>query len=150
MGDITKNFSFSEFQRSSRAAAAGINNNIPTRTISLAIRDLVESVLQPLRDRLGAPIIINSGYRCPALNKLVNGAKGSQHMKGEAADIRCAFYKPVDLARMILRMDLPFDQVILYNTFVHVSHRYGGTQRGRILYDAEYTGEKVGNNGDKA
>lgn len=150
MGDITKNFSFSEFQRSPRAAEAGINNIIPTRAISLAVRELVETVLQPLRDRMGTPIIVNSGYRCPALNKLVNGAKNSQHMKGEAADIRSPFYRPVDIARVILQDELPFDQVILYNGFVHVSHRHGGPQRGRVLYDAAYTGEKVSHKVDKA
>jgi uncharacterized protein YcbK (DUF882 family) len=77
------------------------------------------------------------------LNTLVNGAKKSQHMKGEAADIRTPFFRPVDIARRIAALGLPSEQIILYNTFVHVSHKRTGSQRGRILYDASYTGEKV-------
>jgi hypothetical protein len=49
----------------------------------------------------------------------------------------------VDIARRIAALGLPYDQIILYNTFVHVSHKRTGSQRGRILYDASYTGEKV-------
>ena len=143
MGDITRNFSFKEFVHSQKATEAGIDNTIPTVEIKAAIRSLVVNVLQPLRERLGASIIINSGYRCPALNKLVNGAKGSQHMKGEAADIRSPFYRPVDIARAIVAADLPYDQVIVYPGFVHVSHKASGDQRQRVLYDASYHGEKV-------
>lgn len=143
MGDISRNFSSIEFTRSGRATDAGIDNRIPTAAIRDSIISLVRTVLQPLRDSLGASIIVNSGYRCPKLNALVNGAKASQHMKGEAADIRSAFFRPVDLARRILALRLPFDQVILYPGFIHVSHKKDGPQRGKVLYDASYHGEKV-------
>ncbi len=43
--------------------------------------------LEPLRQWYGKPIVISSGYRCPALNRAVGGANTSQHMKGEAADL---------------------------------------------------------------
>ena len=36
------------------------------------------------------PIIINSGYRSPAVNLLAGGAKTSNHLSGCAVDIRCA------------------------------------------------------------
>jgi hypothetical protein len=52
------------------------------------IEALVENVLDPLRERYGKPIIVNSGYRCAKHNREVGGASGSQHMRGEAADIR--------------------------------------------------------------
>lgn len=48
---------------------------------------LATEVLQPVRDALGSPIGVNSGFRCPALNARINGSKTSQHLKGEAADI---------------------------------------------------------------
>ena len=35
------------------------------------------------------PIIINSGYRSPAVNLLAGGAKTSNHLSGCAVDIRC-------------------------------------------------------------
>ena len=51
------------------------------------IEALVEAVLDPARERLGKAIRVNSGYRCPKHNLKVDGAVGSQHMKGEAADV---------------------------------------------------------------
>jgi len=45
--------------------------------------------LQAMRDELGNPIVINSGYRCPEHNRAVGGATNSQHLYGRAADIVC-------------------------------------------------------------
>ena len=46
-------------------------------------------VLQPLRDTLGAPVYINSGYRSKRLNAKVGGVANSRHLLGKAADIHC-------------------------------------------------------------
>lgn len=54
--------------------------------------------LQMLRDRLGRPITINSGYRCPAYNQRIGGAPQSLHMQGMAADIVVAGVPPVQVA----------------------------------------------------
>ena len=51
--------------------------------------------------------------------------------------------KPVELARLAASMRLPYDQMILYPTFVHFSHRLKGQQRGQTLYNKSYKGEKV-------
>ena len=51
------------------------------------VEALVREVLDPARERFGGPIRVNSGYRCPKHNLAVGGVRGSQHMKGEAADI---------------------------------------------------------------
>lgn len=143
MGDISKNFSFSEFERSTKAIEKGIENKIPSDEVRENITSLVECVLQPLRDSLGARIDINSGYRCKKLNELVGGTEKSQHRKGEAADIKSPFYTPLDIARRIFDKRLPYDQMILYPTFVHVSHKRNGQQRGHILYNQSYKGEKM-------
>ena len=143
MGDISKNFSYSEFTQSSIAEENGIKNYIPTADVRNAIFCLVLDILQPLRSSLGASIVINSGYRSKALNKLVGGVESSQHRKGEAADIRSPFFSPVDIARRILTLKLPFDQLIIYPTFVHVSHKRKGPQRGQILYNSRYHGENI-------
>ena len=91
---------------------------------------------QPLRDAMRVPLHINSGYRSSALNILLRGARNSQHTKGEAADI--AAPDPLLLAQTVIRNRLPFDQMILYSTFVHISHKPDGPQRGQILYDSSY------------
>ena len=75
MGDISKNFSFSEFEYSRKAKENGIDNSIPSDAIRESIRLLVQTILQPLRDALEAPLHVNSGYRCEKLNILVNGQK---------------------------------------------------------------------------
>lgn len=51
--------------------------------------------LQALRDRLGKPLIVRSGYRSPEHNKAVGGAKASKHMEGTAFDISMANHDPV-------------------------------------------------------
>lgn len=141
MGTITKDFSYREFERSEVADAKHICNVITSFEVRDSILALTESVLQPLRDAWGKPLKVNSGYRCKALNAAVGGAPTSQHVKGEAADIAAG--DPVKLARLAVKLGLPFDQMILYPTFVHFSHRLNGEQRGQICYNWRYQGEKV-------
>lgn len=143
MGDISKNFSFSEFEHSKTAIDKGIDNTIPNETVKKAIKALTDTVLQPLREALGATIIIDSGYRCKELNELVGGVETSQHRKGEAGDTRSPFFSPLEVARKAVELKLPYDQLILYPTFVHFSHKLKGKQRGQILYNRRYTGEKI-------
>lgn len=141
MGTISENFSYSEFEKSDTAARMHIPNAIITAAIRDSIQALVLNVLQPLRTAWGKPLVINSGYRCPELNEAVGGVATSQHMKGEAADVACD--DPYALARLACDLGLPYDQMILYPTFVHFSYRLEGGQRGQILYDRTYQGEKL-------
>ena len=83
---LTKHFTLEEFTRSSTAKARGIDNTVPEKLIP-ALRNLCETVLEPLREQAKEPVEISSGYRCPALNRAVGGKNTSQHMKGEACDI---------------------------------------------------------------
>lgn len=141
MGTITKDFSYREFEKSDIADRKGICNVITSLDVRDSILALTENVLQPLRDAWGKPLKVNSGYRCKALNAAVGGVPTSQHVKGEAADIAAG--DPVKLARLAVKLGLPFDQMILYPTFVHFSHRLNGRQRGQICYNWRYKGEKV-------
>ena len=141
MGTISKDFSFSEFENSKIAKEKNICNAIHSLAVRDAIKSLVDDVLQPLRDIAGVPLHINSGYRCDELNTAVGGVPTSQHVKGEAADI--AFPKPIELARMAVDNYLPFDQMIIYPTFVHFSHKLKGGQRHQVLYNKSYKGEKL-------
>lgn len=141
MGTISKDFSYREFERSEVADAKHICNVITSFEVRDSILALAENVLQPLRDAWGKPLKVNSGYRCKALNAAVGGVPTSQHVKGEAADIAAG--DPVKLARLAVKLGLPFDQMILYPTFVHFSHKLNGEQRGQICYNWRYEGEKV-------
>lgn len=137
---ISKNFSFSEFEASDTAKSLHIINAITDWDVRDNIIALVKNVLQPLRDAWGGPLKINSGYRCKALNEAVGGVESSQHRKGEAADVACT--DPLALAKLAKRMKLPFDQMIVYPSFVHFSHKLSGEQRGQILYAKSYKGPK--------
>ncbi len=143
MGTASRDFSFREFEASATADRRGICNVITSFEVRDAVKELVDRVLQPLRDRVGHPLRINSGYRCPELNRAVGGAPTSQHVKGEAADVAAA--DPYLLARAVRgapEIWREVDQMILYPTFVHISHRRGGPQRGQILYNRGYKGER--------
>lgn len=83
---LTENFYLSEFTKSSTAIRHGIRNEPRAIQVDNLIL-LCKHVLQPLRDWYGKPIRINSGFRSPGLNTYLGGAKSSQHMFGEAADI---------------------------------------------------------------
>ncbi|UCC79175.1 MAG: hypothetical protein JSW64_13005 [Candidatus Zixiibacteriota bacterium] len=86
---LSKNFTLGEFLRSGtaeRIPALKSEQENPPQNIVENLKYLVEKTLQPVRDEIGAPIRINSGYRCPSVNKLVGGSSTSQHCLGEAAD----------------------------------------------------------------
>lgn len=140
-GQISENFSWEEFEYSDKAIALGIDNTIPDEGIAFQIRSLVLTILQPLRTAIGHALHLTSGYRCIKLNIAVKGAKNSQHTKGQAADIAAS--DPFALAQLVLELNLPFDQMILYGDFVHISHKAEGPQRGQILYDESYKGQKL-------
>lgn len=140
-GRISKYFTFSEFTKSDTAKRLHIQNAITSWEVRDNIVALVENVLQPLRDAWGQPLFINSGYRCKELNEKVGGVETSQHRTGQAADVGCS--DPLAVARLVKKLGLPFDQMGLYPTFLHVSHKSDGENRGQIFYSAKYKGEKV-------
>lgn len=129
-------FTMNEMTRSATAKRHGIDNT-PGEEAKGNLKALVENVLDPLRKAWGAPIIVDSGYRCPKLNKIVNGSPTSQHLTGQAADIKTVSDTPADnkrLFQLIQRLKLPFDQLIDeygYN-WIHVS--YGPRHRRRVLH----------------
>lgn len=87
MGTITSNFSYREFEYSKKAEEKSICNVIRTFEVRDAVKELTETILQPLRDAWGGPITISSGWRCDELNKEVGGSATSAHKTGYAADI---------------------------------------------------------------
>lgn len=138
---LSKNFDWKEFTKSDTAARKHIQNEITTFEVRDNIKALVDNLLQPLRDAWGGPLFINSGYRCPELNKAVGGVATSQHVLGMAADVGCS--NPYELAKLVKKLRLPFDQMGLYDTFVHLSYRDDGENRGQIFYSKNYKGKRL-------
>ena len=138
---LSENFTYKEFEESETADKLGIDNTIKRDLIRNNIKELVFHILQPLRDKFNVPIHINSGYRCLKLNAAIGGVPSSQHVMGQAADIIVEGKKPIEVAKMIVEMGLPYDQIGLYGTFVHVS--VSSRQRNHIFYDKSYKGPKL-------
>ena len=94
------------------------------------VKALVSEVLDPVREKLGKPIVVNSGYRCEKHNKDVGGVRNSQHLRGEAADVTCA-----NLPRLkaLIIENGKFDQLITYPTFLHVIYKRIGQNRHQRL-----------------
>lgn len=135
---LSRNYDWKEFTKSDTAARLHIINEITDWEVRDNIKALVENLLQPLRDVWGGPLFINSGYRCPELNKAVGGVPTSQHVKGQAADIGVT--DPYALAKLAKKMNLGFDQMGVYTSFVHFSYRRDGKNRGQIFYGKNYKG----------
>lgn len=81
-----KYFTLKELTRSATAEAKGIDNT-PTPEVEKNLTLLVENILDPLRLIYGKPITVNSGYRCPELNKAVGGSATSDHCFDEKTEI---------------------------------------------------------------
>ncbi len=126
---ITANFTYREFYQSETAIRYGIDNVTADPVINRNIYSLCTFLLQPVRDRIGMPIRVTSGYRCAALNALIGGAKNSQHMTGEAADLVCADNQL--LFDTIRDSGLEFDQLIDESglSWVHVSLKKEGNRK---------------------
>ena len=88
-----KYFSIEELVKSASAERLTIDNT-PPRAAQRMLTILVEQLLDPIRRRYGAPIIVTSGYRCPALNTAVGGVANSHHIVGCAADIVAPLLSP--------------------------------------------------------
>jgi len=131
-------FSLSELTRSDKAAQLGLANT-PHPEARIALHALVEAVLDPLREHLGRPVHVSSGYRCLAVNRAVGSDDTSQHIRGEAADIWVDGMSPRELARAVVDLGLQVDQLIWYEPghhkpAVHVSHTRRRRNRGEVLH----------------
>lgn len=122
-----KHFTLDELTRSATARRFGIDNT-PTRQATANLKQLVANILDPLRDAYGAPIYVNSGYRCPVLNRAVGGSASSQHLTGEAADIT-AGSKAGNRRLYELLRNLPVDQAINEHNFAWLHVSYGPRHR---------------------
>lgn len=100
---LSKNFTLSELIASDTAKVYKIDNTPGDRELE-NLKNLCTKVLQPIRDKWGKPIKVNSGYRSPRLNRMVNGSSTSDHLVGAAADIKVTSGTNRQLFDLILGM----------------------------------------------
>ena len=130
-----KYFTIHELTQSDTAHQKGIDNT-PPPAIKVKLTLLINNLLDPIREAWGSPITVNSGYRCPVLNKAVGGVPTSQHQKGEAADITVGSPElNRQLFDLIAKSDFDFDQLIDESNYswVHISYS-AGKNRHAILH----------------
>jgi uncharacterized protein YcbK (DUF882 family) len=130
-------FTLAELVRSTAADRLGLDNT-PPPAAQANLERLVAKVLDPLRAHLGRPVRITSGYRSFAVNRALEGSVTSQHMLGEAVDIKADGLTAIELATLILRLGIPVDQVIWYDPerggHVHVSYTETRANRRESLH----------------
>lgn len=147
---LSKHFELAEFTRSNTAKRAGISN-MPTEAHQANMKVLCEKVLEPIREHFARPIMISSGYRSAALNKITKGASStSQHCSGEAVDIDMDATEITNKQIFdYIKANLEFDQMIWeFGTdsnpdWVHVSYESTGKQRKQILRAVKQGGKTV-------
>jgi hypothetical protein len=126
-------FTLAEFERT----GTGLPNTAPAEAIT-CMQALVGHVLDPLRLAIGRPLRVNSGFRSLAVNTAVGGSPTSQHKEGKAADVDADGMDAEALARRVVALRLPFDQLIWYTPsrggHLHISLNVGGKQRGSMLH----------------
>lgn len=142
--DLSKNFTLSSMVRSSTADSLGIKNT-PNAKELRNLKSLVTKLLQPLRDDIGLPIHVNSGFRNDATNKAVGGVSTSAHRLGYAADIVCPGYKGGNVKEFckyienwLTANNVAFDQLIYEHIgnskWVHIGIKNAnGLQRKQVL-----------------
>ena len=94
------------------------------------IDDYLVSILDILRNQVGKPVYINSGYRTPTRNKAINGAKYSYHMRGMAADIRVEGMTAKEIANKLDKIIPNECGIIVYSTWVHIDTRTKKYRKG--------------------
>lgn len=135
-----KYFTIKELCKSETADKNAIAN-VPSEGDEKRLLALIENVLDPLREAFGSPIYVNSGYRCKELNALVGGSDTSDHMFGQAVDIKACKkskkgIKVTDvegnrkLFQLCISLGLPFKQLIDEKGFswIHVSYQADSTK----------------------
>ena len=135
---LSPHFKLVEFTRSATAQARHIDNTPDEEQIK-NLKFLCDNVLEPLREQFG-PIIIGSGFRCPALNTAVGGVKNSQHKSGEACDIHLPSIEVGKKYFEFLKKLPIFDQLIWERDnprsnhyWIHVSVKRSGKNRKQVI-----------------
>ena len=121
MENLSEHFTIKELTYSDTAIRLGIDNS-PTEQVLKNLQNVVQFILEPLRNYFDKPIKINSGYRSVALCEALKSKPTSQHTLGEAVDFEVIGI-PNQVASEWLVNNLEYDQCILefYNPNIYNS-----------------------------
>ncbi len=135
MKNLSKYFSLRELTFSKIAEVHRIDNT-PTPD-ALETLKYTASQLDKVRELLGKPVNISSGYRCLQVNRRLGSKDTSQHLKGEAVDFKCELFgSPKKVFDKIRESNIQFDQLILeFNSWVHISFVKEGSRRECLIID---------------
>lgn len=139
--ELSQHFTLKELTHSNTAIRKGIDNT-PSQEVINNLKELCVNVLEPLRQKLGKPLRVTSGYRSPKLNRLIGGAKKSQHIEGKAADIQVDGMSTEELFQLAIAT-VPFDQAIQeFDSWLHISWN-GSKNRNQKLRATKHEGETI-------
>lgn len=118
---LSPNFTLEELTFSQTATRLGINNK-PSPVVLINLKDTAQR-LEEIRELLGAPINISSGYRSPTLNRSIGGSSTSAHCLGFAVDFTARKYGDVKkVYEAIKNSGIKYDQLIEeFGSWVHIS-----------------------------
>lgn len=124
-----------------------VENNKPNQEQRENLQELLEHVVNPLLSRFDG-MKITSGYRCYSVNRAAGGVPNSQHTKGQAVDVwYIAPDKDIEQSVRIVYewivADLVFDQLIVYDTFLHISYTAKKRNRMQVLLYAKYHNQDI-------
>lgn len=136
---LSPHFSLEELTHSDTAVRLGIDNT-PTPEVIDNLKFLAGE-LEYVRDILGTPMLISSGFRCYALNDHLGSKRTSSHTKGLAVDfISPSFGNPHSIVSAIVMANINYDQVILeYDRWVHLSFHPTEPRKEALIIDKEGT-----------
>lgn len=122
--DYAPNFGSGVLTHSDTAVRKEIDNSLPPELIGNAMRLswTLWQIDQAVKRKVpSSNLQVTSGYRSPALNHVIGGARNSAHMQGLAADLKAPGFTPRELAVMVFDMTIPYDQIILeFGAWCHV------------------------------
>jgi hypothetical protein len=132
---LSKYFDSRELIFSKIAEENGIDNMPDAKTLETL--KYTASQLDKVRELLGKPVNVSSGYRCLQVNRRIGSKDTSQHLKGEAVDFKCELFgNPKKVFDKIKESNIQFDQLIVeFNSWVHISFVKNGGRRECLIYD---------------
>ncbi len=136
---LSKYFSLEELTASDTAVRVGIDNTPGAATVEQLTK--TANKLDTVRELLNHPVTVTSGFRSIRLNRAIGSKDSSQHVKGEAVDIKChGFGTPRQVVEAIKNSDIEFDQLILeFDSWAHISFVDSGNRKQVLVIDKSGT-----------